>query len=569
MRHVVVVALGLALPLGAASAAEPEPDALAPSRGALYALDESGAIARTLVSEDSGYEYTSLAWSPDGRRFAAVDPSRNALVVGTDEGGVWKITQLPAGDGVRNVAWTSAMEMVLHRRSAGQVGYSLWLVSAVDGRARLLTDSAEPSWPLAPQPGGSLLVYTTGEFRRALIDLRSGDRTLLPGVNDVKWSPDGRLLAAVTRKSIDVMRADGTERRSVLAFPPLAAGASRVRSVDWSPDGMRLAFALGREFPGLTDRFGTPVRHEIHTVALDGSGLQQLTGVIGDDLFAGGSLGSVEPSWWPSGARLFFKRFGDNVTRVMNADGSCETTWPGPPGPIYPAWRPGAQISAERLDCSSIVVRARGADEVSFRDTLRVRVTVFNDGTRPLRNVRLRLRTTRGTFDVAGRGCGRGASVVCAIDELPAGRGTLVAADVRFGSTGGTRITASASYAGGADADPADDAVSVTSDVSPCHVLGTRSADRLVGTARGELICGRPGGDVIDARAGNDTILAGSGADTVVAGSGRDRVDGGGGTDTVRVRDGHRDVVDCGSERDVVVADRLDVLRACERVRRR
>ena len=54
----------------------------------------------------------------------------------------------------------------------------------------------------------------------------------------------------------------------------------------------------------------------------------------------------------------------------------------------------------------------------------------------------------------------------------------------------------------------------------------------------------------------------------MIAGTGRDVVDGGGGGDTIRVRDGERDIVDCGTETDVVVADRKDVLRGCERVRR-
>jgi hypothetical protein len=401
-----------------------------------------------------------------------------------------------------------------------------------------------------------------------LIDVRSGSRTLLTDVTDAKWSPDGSLLATVTREGIDVMRPDGGGRRTVVSFPALATGAARARSLDWSPDGSRLAFALGREFPELRSRFGTPVRHEIQTVALDGSGLQQLTGVIGDDVFGGGHLGSIEPSWWPSGARLFFKHSGDNTIRTMNADGSCEAPWPGPAGAIYPTWRPDAQVASGPVHCSSIVVRAqRKAAEVSYRSTLRVRVTLFNDGTRPLRNVRLLVRATRGTIDVPGRGCGRGQRVVCVIDELPPGRGTLVAADLRFGSSGGTLVTASASYRG-TDVDPLDDTASVTADVSPCLLLGTWGRDRLVGSKRGELICGRPGGDFIDAGGGNDTIQAGSGNDTVIAGSGRDRVDGGGGVDTIRVRDGERDVVDCGSEPDVAVADRIDVLRRCERVRR-
>jgi Ca2+-binding RTX toxin-like protein len=138
-----------------------------------------------------------------------------------------------------------------------------------------------------------------------------------------------------------------------------------------------------------------------------------------------------------------------------------------------------------------------------------------------------------------------------------------------FRTPAGTKITAVASYTGEPDLEPGDDAATVQPFVSPCDLLGTSAADRLVGTSRRELICGRPGRDVIYGRGGNDTIEAGSGADTVVAGPGRDRVDGGGGGDTIRVRDGERDVVDCGTETDVVLADRTDVLRRCERAQRR
>jgi Ca2+-binding RTX toxin-like protein len=49
-------------------------------------------------------------------------------------------------------------------------------------------------------------------------------------------------------------------------------------------------------------------------------------------------------------------------------------------------------------------------------------------------------------------------------------------------------------------------------------------------------------------------------------GSGRDRIFGDQGNDTIRADDGQRDTVDCGSGRDVVHADRFDVVRKnCER----
>jgi hypothetical protein len=70
-------------------------------------------------------------------------------------------------------------------------------------------------------------------------------------------------------------------------------------------------------------------------------------------------------------------------------------------------------------------------------------------------------------------------------------------------------------------------------------ILGTPRAERLVGTARGDLLVGRGGADTIAARGGDDRIAAEG--------------------------DGARDRVACGPGRDVVTADRTDVVAAdCE-----
>jgi hypothetical protein len=51
--------------------------------------------------------------------------------------------------------------------------------------------------------------------------------------------------------------------------------------------------------------------------------------------------------------------------------------------------------------------------------------------------------------------------------------------------------------------------------------------------------------------------------------AGRDSVSAGAGNDSIDARDGYRDVIDCGSGFDRVVADSLDrVATNCERVQR-
>lgn len=101
------------------------------------------------------------------------------------------------------------------------------------------------------------------------------------------------------------------------------------------------------------------------------------------------------------------------------------------------------------------------------------------------------------------------------------------------------------------------------------RVFGREGNDRLSGNGGDDLIRGGGGNDVIFGRDGDDRISGNSGDDTIQANGGRDRVFGREGNDVIRVRDGVRDVVDCGSGQDTVAADRLDVLRNCERAFRR
>jgi Ca2+-binding RTX toxin-like protein len=99
-------------------------------------------------------------------------------------------------------------------------------------------------------------------------------------------------------------------------------------------------------------------------------------------------------------------------------------------------------------------------------------------------------------------------------------------------------------------------------------INGTAKADRLTGTAGADTIHGRGGNDHIKGGAGADKLYGDAGKDTINAGAGTDSVFGGSGGDTIQARDGERDVIDCGAGRDTVVADKTDVVKGCETVKR-
>jgi Ca2+-binding RTX toxin-like protein len=106
------------------------------------------------------------------------------------------------------------------------------------------------------------------------------------------------------------------------------------------------------------------------------------------------------------------------------------------------------------------------------------------------------------------------------------------------------------------------------------RVRGLAGDDRING-GRGtedfgdDRLDGGPGDDRLTGGEGYDTLTGRSGRDRLTGGPGRDRLSGGAGRDRLDVRDGERDTVRCGSERDRVIADSLDrVARDCEKVSR-
>jgi acid phosphatase type 7 len=128
-----------------------------------------------------------------------------------------------------------------------------------------------------------------------------------------------------------------------------------------------------------------------------------------------------------------------------------------------------------------------------------------------------------------------------------------------------------------------------------CTIRGTAGNDRLTGTARKDVICGLGGNDRIRGRGGNDVLRGGAGRDLIWGGSGRDRIYGGsgrdvlhgqsgrdrlvggvgrdriygdGGNDSISARDRWRDRVVGGKGNDTARADRGDVVRSVEHVRR-
>ena len=417
-----------------------------------------------------------------------------------------------------------------------------------------------------------------------------------------QWSPTGEhflflretVACGPAPSDLVIARRDG---RTVKSFQLVGAAA-------WSPDGRRLAFA-GRISIRVTDPAGT----RTEPVAPGGSWL--IWGPRGIAYIRGSTLWYVDPdqteprqltsdtrfrgpiAWTPTNEIVATRveRPGDDETMQLvrvGLDGTVSALTPasgrygrmtvsGTTGRIVVSHRPRGveDWQLDELD------PATGARRVFFDSpALDVEPVFASDGVSLafVKQFQIDEGVLTTLTPLAGEvTIGFDAHPFSAPSWAPDGSGILYAAGyecLRWGvyRAPTTRLTNRCRFTGTTRAD--------TLRGSPFrdYLVGREGRDRLVGGGGRDSIDGGTGDDLLDGggdwdvllgRGGADVLLGGGGPDEISAGSGPDRVDAGRGNDVVRVRDGWRDIVACGPGRgDIGIADRLDVLRDCERVER-
>jgi TolB protein len=196
------------------------------------------------------------------------------------------------------------------------IGFAVYTANPDGSDAVRLTQLGAPLTDLDWSSDGTKLA--AGRRAAFVIDPSSGEATdITPNGRSaygVSWSPDGtQLVAADARAGQDevyVMNADGTGVR-------VLTHAGDLGWVDWSPDGMRIAF-VG---PGPE---GAYQASDIYVMDADGSNVTNLTNSDTVDL---------DPNWSPDGSEIAFRSrrdppagwtMGDapDEIYVMAADGS-------------------------------------------------------------------------------------------------------------------------------------------------------------------------------------------------------------------------------------------------------
>lgn len=290
-------------------------------QGEVFVMDADGTEVTRLT--DSGVGPCCLYWPHGSTAWQPVAAPAPELIAFTRSDGIYVMR--PDGTGVRP----------LRRGPVASQAFALdW---SHDG-SRLAFEAGGAIWVMAADGKGLTRLVAPGAVQGQ--------------AHSPTWSPDGRRIAFSlgrknhsTDKDIWIVNADGGNLRRLMRLPGLGLdnggfardahergqhplAGIRVDSLDWSPDGRRIALTAFRVWnPAF-----------VYVVNANGTNLRRLTG--------------VDPHWAPDGRRIAFEQQGDIYVVALDDGSRVRLTRNGEAEPNYSAvWSSdGRRIAFVRFD---------------------------------------------------------------------------------------------------------------------------------------------------------------------------------------------------------------------------
>jgi len=276
------------------------------TRQRLYAVRS----ASTPVQALGHLQGNVILWSPNERLLLTNEEQADGTAVVTVRNADSDAPGRVVGNGVAGAgAWSPDSSSIVYVTPTDAAGI-IHVVNADGSKDRLLAEGRSPSW----SADGRRIAFSarTGGRWQVWVMLPSGADPIqltTDGGEDPIWSPDGRFIAYVLNNRVQVMDADGSNKRR-LAVDNAFADVRPVLS--WASDGSRLAYAY--IYP---PESGRPTQLYVWDTTMPatplGSALPPLTtptATTGRGLVKSGDF-RPPFGWSPDGAWLGFLRRGD------------------------------------------------------------------------------------------------------------------------------------------------------------------------------------------------------------------------------------------------------------------
>ena len=307
----------------------------------VYVVELDGGRVRRLTHANGASGTPS--WSPDGRRivcYTAPQQEIGPLAQRVTSAGSTRIVEVDVETGESRVI-ADGPGAKLFPRYLGAAGVA-YLDRRGDGMLRLPGKAVGATGPFhAPSwtADGTRVVFSRDvstawpPFQPAF-SRDTGFRLIRAGMFP-QFTPDGARLTmadspvALAKNSVLIMNADGGSRAVLFSDP-----ARSVLAPVWSPDGLSLAFGLGRFFP-MVQGFGPA---DLAVLDVKSGALRVLTD---------GKENVGFPSWSPDGRHIVYREWNDTSSslRIIDVESRAVTTLLRDFGRVnFPGWSPDGRL---------------------------------------------------------------------------------------------------------------------------------------------------------------------------------------------------------------------------------